>query len=133
MEGALEVVMLSVDDVDRSKRFYEETLGFVADLDMGEGEGRVVQLTPRGSGCSVQLRPVRPDEEIRWRPGLLLVVADVDAARAELQGRGLGPSPVQHFDESGARVDGRGGRWNSFVMLDDPDGYPWVLQERPTD
>ncbi|MFI5956099.1 VOC family protein [Cryptosporangium sp. NPDC051539] len=129
MEGSLEVVILPVRDVDESKRFYAERLGFTVDLDLGEGDGRFVQLTAPGSGCSVQLKP---GLETGGRPALLFVVADVDAARAELAEAGVAVSPVQHF-EGADRVDGRGGRWNSFVFFDDPDGYPWTLQERPAE
>jgi hypothetical protein len=40
-------------------------------------------------------------------------------------------SPVQHMDNGGVWVEGRGGEWNSFVFFSDPDGNGWVLQERP--
>jgi hypothetical protein len=33
--------------------------------------------------------------------------------------------------EDGEWVEGRGGRWNSFIFFGDPDGNGWVLQERP--
>ena len=50
----LEVVVLPVSDVDRAKRFYG-SLGWRLDADFAFDNGfRVVQLTPPGSGCSVQ-------------------------------------------------------------------------------
>ena len=56
MEWKLEVVPIPVSDVDRAKRFYGEQVGFVVDLDTHIGDGmRLVQLTPRGSGCSIHL------------------------------------------------------------------------------
>ncbi len=61
-----------------------------------------------------------------------IVVSDVDAARAELVERGVDASPIHHFDGS-AMVEGRGGRWNSFVFFSDPDGNGWVLQESPAE
>jgi hypothetical protein len=60
--------------------------------------------------------------------GLQLVVADIDAARADLASRGVEVSPVQHHDGSGM-VDGRGDDWNSFVFFADPDGNTWAVQE----
>ncbi|SHN47071.1 VOC family protein [Cryptosporangium aurantiacum] len=128
MEGALEVVVLPVRDIEASKRFYAEQLGFTVDID----EPGFVQLTPVGSGCSVQVKPLAERQEFGVRPTLLLVVADVDAARAELAGRGVAVSPVSHYESTGV-VEGRGGRWNSFVFFDDPDGYPWAIQERPAE
>ena len=59
-----------------------------------------------------------------------LVVADVDAARAELAGRGVQVSEVHHFQDGGWAA-GPGGRWNSFAFFNDPDGNGWILQERP--
>jgi hypothetical protein len=60
------------------------------------------------------------------------VVADVDRARSMLVENGVEVSPVQHF-EGTTRVDGRGGRWNSFIFFTDPDGNNWAVQERPAD
>jgi catechol 2,3-dioxygenase-like lactoylglutathione lyase family enzyme len=122
----LEVVPVCVADLDRAKRFYAEQVGFHLDLDLlAGGDQRVVQLTPSGSGSSIQLRigDARLD-------GLQLVVDDVEAARAELDGRGVDVSEVMHF-EDGVRLPGRGGDWNSFLFFSDPDGNAWVIQERP--
>ena len=62
--------------------------------------------------------------------GLQLVVADVEAARAQLTEQGVEVSGVQHY-EGADRVEGRGGPWNSFVFFSDPDGNSWSVQERP--
>ena len=130
MDGKLEVVVVPVTDVERAKRFYAERLGFVVDHDTRiSADVRFVQLTPRGSACSIVLGSGTA-EAAGSVQGLQLVVADVDAARAELAGQGVQVSEVQHFDGAD-RVDGRGGDWNSFVFFSDPDGNGWVLQERP--
>ncbi len=131
MDWKLEVVPIPVSDVDRAKRFYSEQAGFVVDLDTRLGdEMRLVQLTPPGSGCSIHLntglRKLAPGS----LEALQIVVSDVEAARVELVERGVEASPVQHV-EDGEWVEGRGGRWNSFVFFGDPDGNGWVLQERP--
>ena len=122
----LEVVPVCVSDVDRAKQFYAEQVGFHLDFDRWvSDEHRVVQLTPPGSGSSIQLKP----GETRL-DGLQLVVGDVDAAGAELAERGVDVSKVMHF-ENGVRLQGRGEDWNSFVFFSDPDGNAWVVQERP--
>ncbi|KQQ52566.1 VOC family protein [Plantibacter sp. Leaf314] len=126
MHWNLEVVPVSVADVDRAKAFYEEQLGFHLDLDHRVSDDlRIVQLTPPGSASSIQLKV--GDTRLE---GLQLVVDDVDAARSELAERGVDVTPVMHF-ENGVRLEGRGGDWNSFVFFADPDGNTWVIQERP--
>ena len=126
----LEVVVVAVTDVERSKQFYEERLGFTVDQDLQMGEMRVVQLTPPGSACSVTIGPVVLDEPPATPARLQFVVTDIDAARAALVERGLEVGPVQHF-EDGAPVDGHGGDWNSFLFLQDPDGNNIALQQKP--
>ncbi|WP_285035585.1 VOC family protein [Plantibacter sp. ME-Dv--P-095] len=126
MHWNLEVVPVSVADVDRAKAFYDEQLGFHLDLDHRVSDDlRIVQLTPPGSASSIQLKV--GDTRLE---GLQLVVDDVDAARSELAERGVDVTPVMHF-ENGVRLEGRGGDWNSFVFFADPDGNTWVIQERP--
>ena len=131
MDWKLEVVPVPVADVDRAKRFYEEQVGFVVDLDTLIGDGvRLVQLTPPGSGCSIHLNTALPGPAPGSLQGLQLVVPDIEAARAELVERGVEVSSVRHMDD-GVWVEGRGGDWNSFVFFSDPDGNCWVVQERP--
>lgn len=131
MDLKLEVVPIPVSDVDLAKAFYSEQVGFVVDLDTRIGdELRLVQLTPPGSSCSIQLNAGILNVPPGVLEGLQLVVSDIEAARAELVERGVEASPVQHMD-GGVWVEGRGGDWNSFVFFGDPDGNGWVLQERP--
>jgi catechol 2,3-dioxygenase-like lactoylglutathione lyase family enzyme len=124
MDMKLEVVVIPVSDVDRAKQFYSEQCGFVVDVDNRMGENfRNVQLTPPGSACSVTIGT-------GLTPGLQLVVADIEAARAEMAGRRVEVTPVQHIEE-GDWVDGPGGPWNSFFFFKDPDGNNWAVQEKP--
>lgn len=126
MQWSLEVVPVSVADVDQAKDFYAQQVGFHLDLDVRiSDELRIVQLTPPGSSSSIQLKTGETRLE-----GLQLVVDDIDQARAELADRDVDVSPVTHFDD-GVRLEGRGGDWNSFVFFADPDGNTWVIQERP--
>jgi len=131
MDWKLEVVVVPVSDVDVAKRFYSEQMGFVIDVDQSVGEEfRVVQLTPRGSACSISIGKGLVDSAPGSLKGLQLVVADIDAARAELAGRGVEVTPVRHMD-NGVWVDGRGGDWNSFFFFSDPDRNAWTVQESP--
>jgi hypothetical protein len=94
--------------------------------------GRLIQLTPPRSDCSIHMSSGMLAVPARILEGLMLVVSDIEAARAELVERGVEASPVQHLEDGGVWVEGRGGEWNSFVFFSDPDGNSWVLQERPT-
>lgn len=131
MDWKLEVVVVPVSDVDRAKRFYAEQVGFVVDHDTRiSDEVRVIQLTPHGSGCSIVISKGMTDMAPGSIRGLQLVVSDIEAARSELLSRGVEVGPVAHF-EGTTVVEGRGGRWNSFIFFNDPDGNSWAVQERP--
>ena len=117
MDWKLELVQVPVSDVDRAKNFYTEQVGFNADHDhQVSDELRFVQLTPPGSGCSIAIGPPSKMEPGSV-DGLQLVVADADAARAELAERGVEVSEVQDFP------------WGRFVFFSDPDGNGWSVQE----
>lgn len=126
----LEVVVVPVSDVDRAKAFYSERCGFNVDLDTTNGGLRVVQITPRGSACSITIGTGITTSRPGSYQGLQLVVTDIDAAHAELTARGVDVGPIRHF-EDGQWLDGKGGPWNSFASFVDPDGNGWVLQETP--
>jgi catechol 2,3-dioxygenase-like lactoylglutathione lyase family enzyme len=123
MDYRLEVVVVPVSDVDRAKEFYEGKLGFVADHDTSfEGGRRVVQLTPRGSACSIVIGSGIAPMEPGSVKGLQLVVTDMDTAYEELSGRGLELGEVQELGKPG-----RPGF--KFVFFNDPDGNGWAVQE----
>jgi predicted enzyme related to lactoylglutathione lyase len=131
MDWKLELVVVPVTDVDRAKRFYSEQVGFAVDHDTRVSDDvRVVQLTPPGSGCSIAITTGMVKTPPGSVEGLQLVVADIEAARTQLAERGVAVSQVQHY-EGATRVDGPGGRWNSFIFFSDPDGNAWAVQERP--
>ena len=135
MDWKLEVVVVPVTDVDRSKAFYADQLGFVVDVDTSLAPGvRIVQLTPPGSGCSIMIgqgMESMADAEPGSLQGVQLCVGDIDAAHAQLVERGVDCTPVQHVGAAGWEA-GKGGDWNSFVMFNDPDGNGWAVQESPT-
>ena len=131
MEYKLEVVVVPVSDVDRAKHFYAEQMGFVVDVDDSPNEHlRIVQMTPPGSGCSVTIGTGLATMVPGSLQGLQLVVEDIQAARDDLLSRGVPISTIQHHDGTGF-VEGKGGRWNSFMFFSDPDGNGWAIQERP--
>ncbi len=130
MDFKLELVIIPVSDVDRAKDFYIQRTGFRLDVDHRAGEDfRVVQLTPPGSACSVTL--MRNQEAAGSLQGLHLVVTDIDAARAELTGRGVDASEVFHFGAEGQTPghDPQRASYNSFLSFSDPDGNGWLVQE----
>ncbi|HEY2551994.1 MAG TPA: glyoxalase superfamily protein [Streptosporangiaceae bacterium] len=130
MDWKLQVVMLPVSDVDRAKAFYLDQAGFRLDVDHRAGEDfRVVQLTPPGSACSVTL--MRNEAAAGSVQGLHLVVTDIDAARAELTGRGAEATDLFHFDAGGHQPGPHPERadYGSFFSFADPDGNAWLVQE----
>jgi catechol 2,3-dioxygenase-like lactoylglutathione lyase family enzyme len=123
MDSRLEVVVVPVSDVDRAKEFYEQKMGFNVDHDSFPAEGvRVVQLTPPGSACSIAIGTGLAPMEPGSLKGLQLVVTDMDAAYAELSGRGVELGEVQELGQPG-----RPGF--KFVFFTDPDGNGWAVQE----
>jgi catechol 2,3-dioxygenase-like lactoylglutathione lyase family enzyme len=140
----LEAVVIPVSDVDRSKAFYAG-LGWRMDADFGFDNGfRVVQLTPPGSGASVQFGTNISTAAPGSAQGLYLVVADIDAAREALAARGASVSEVFHprapgaqfepasADSRAAGADEHHASYGSFATLHDPDGNTWLLQEITT-
>jgi predicted enzyme related to lactoylglutathione lyase len=131
MDWKIELIPVPVSDVERAKRFYSEQVGFVVDLDDRPDDTTwLVQMTPPGSGCSIMVGTGIVDSAPGSLQGVRIVVADIDAARAELVERGVDCTPVRHYKDGGW-VEGKGGRWNAFVSFSDPDGNGWVLQEEP--
>jgi predicted enzyme related to lactoylglutathione lyase len=116
----IELVAIPVSDVDRAKAFYVDKAGFNADHDHTvSDEIRFVQLTPPGSACSIALGKGIIDMPPGSVQGIQMVVDDIQAARAELAGRGVDVSEVQEFP------------WGSFVFFQDPDGNGWAVQAIP--
>jgi catechol 2,3-dioxygenase-like lactoylglutathione lyase family enzyme len=137
MDYQLQVVTLSVRDVDKAAAFYTEQVGFTLDVNYHPGPGfRVVQLTPPGSACSVQLGVGLTDARPGSARATYLAVTDIEAACHELAGRGVPVSSIRHKSPAG---DWRGG-WAPGPATDrrdyasqagfaDPDGNTWVIQE----
>ena len=137
MTYKIEVIILPVNDVDRGLAFYTEQAGFTLDVDYQPSDDfRVVQLTPPGSNCSVQIGVGLTDATPGSVCGLYVVVEDLQAARDDLIDRGVDVSDIRHKSP----IDGWRGRWEpgldpdrsdyaSFADFADPDGNTWTLQE----
>ncbi len=121
MEMKLEVVPVPVADVDRAKAFYTEQVGFNADHDHQVNDDlRFVQLTPPGSACSIVIGTGITEMAPGSQQGLMMVVADAQAAHDMLVGRGVEASEVDVQS------------WGSFVYFSDPDRNTWALQQLPS-
>jgi catechol 2,3-dioxygenase-like lactoylglutathione lyase family enzyme len=141
VDQKLEVLVIPVSDVERSKRFYQE-LGWRLDADFKFDNGfRVVQLTPPGSACSLQFGTKITSAAPGSAQGNYLVVSDIQAAHDAMIARGVEVSQVFHSAAPGAQFQpaGAGGRasgpatdhasYGSFVTFTDPDGNGWLVQE----
>ncbi len=117
MDIKLELVAVPVTDVDRAKAFYEQ-VGFHADHDHTVSDDvRFVQLTPPGSACSIAIGKGLTGMVPGSLDNMQAVVADVEAARADLLERGI---EVSEIDDQ---------PWGSFAYFADPDGNGWALQQ----
>ena len=118
MDWKLELVILPVSDVDRAKAFYVDKVGFHPDHDQRVSDQlRFVQLTRRGSACSMAFGEGITDAPAGSVKGLQMVVADAHAARQELIDRGMDVGEVDVQP------------WGSFIYFSDPDGNGWAVQQ----
>jgi len=137
MDYKLEVVTLSVNDVDQAAAFYTQLAGFTLDVDYHPaGNFRVVQLTPPGSGCSIQIGVGLSDAAPGSARATYLAVTDIEAAHRELTERGVKVSSIRHKspvgDWAGDWAPGSDPERRDYASLADfadPDGNTWVLQE----
>ena len=147
MDMKLEVIVIPVSDVERSKQFYG-SLRWRLDADFAFDDGfRVIQFTPPGSAASIIFGTNVTAAAPGSAKGLYLVVSDIEAARKELLGRGVKVSEAFHggsdvhagADEphlfGSVRVSGPDPERRSYFTLasfSDPDGNGWLLQEVTT-
>ena len=139
-----EIVVIPVSDIERAKDFYLK-LGWRldADYETDDKDFRVIQFTPPGSACSIIFGKRVTASVPGSCKGLYLIVSDIEAARKELQDRGIDVSEVFHSDGVYAgtdepylfgqhRVNGAdpgNGSYRSFASFNDPDGNGWLFQQ----
>src|SRR5258708_3912951 len=132
----LEVHVIPVSDVERSKQFYQ-LLGWRLDADDAPAKNvRMVQFTPPGSGCSVTfgngLTAAAPGSSVA-----ALVVSDIKVAHDELIHRGIDVSEMWHgapfpLEARLPGPDPKRTSYGSFCAFSDPDGNAWLVQEVTT-
>ena len=139
----LEIVVIPVSDVDRAKRFYQN-IGWRLDADFGSNDNnwRVVQVTPSGSACSFFFGKGLTKATPGSVQGLLLIVDDIETARADLIRSGVDVSEAFHFEGDRLHFTGTQGRlpgpdperrsYFTLAAFNDPDGNGWLLQEIKT-
>jgi predicted enzyme related to lactoylglutathione lyase len=120
MDYRIELILVPVSDVDASRAFYGERLGWPVDYDVTvSDEVRFVQVTPPGSACSIAFG----NGISQMAPGSLralqVVVSDIEEAHADLTTRGVEVTPID--DQP----------WGRFVHFTDPDGTTWAVQQVP--
>jgi catechol 2,3-dioxygenase-like lactoylglutathione lyase family enzyme len=128
LDTKLEVMVVPVSDVGRAKEFYQR-LGWRLDVT----PPGVVQLTPHGSGCSVQFGPTLTSAAPGSAKGYL-IVSDIEAARNALVGAGVDVSEFFHLGPDGpaSGLDPERRTYRSRASFSDPDGNTWLLQEITT-
>jgi catechol 2,3-dioxygenase-like lactoylglutathione lyase family enzyme len=133
----LEVVVIPVSDVNRARDFYVN-LGWRIDANVERDDFHLVQLTPPGSGCSVQFGTNITSAAPGSAQWIYLAVSDINAASDALVGRGVEVSEVFHEATLGDRFHNDAwiagppadrGSYGSFASFSDPDGNTWLLQE----
>ncbi|HVK26261.1 MAG TPA: VOC family protein [Actinokineospora sp.] len=118
MECRLELISVPVSDVDRSIKFYTEQVGFNLDHDHRVTDDlRFVQITPKGSACSISIGTGITEAAPGSVQGLQVVVDDVEVAHAYLVEHGVEAADVQEFP------------WGRFTFFSDPDGNGWAVQQ----
>jgi predicted enzyme related to lactoylglutathione lyase len=135
---SVEVITVPVSDVERALRFYVDRVGFTLDVDYAPNDAfRVVQFTPPGSGCSIQIGKGLTDAPVGSLRNVYLVVTDIEVARRRLLERGVNVGEIRHKTPIGAwdgsfapGLDPARGDYASFANFNDLEGNTWVLQER---
>jgi catechol 2,3-dioxygenase-like lactoylglutathione lyase family enzyme len=118
MEMKLELIPLPSNDLEESRKFYVEQLGFELDHDVEPGNGiHVIQLTPPGSACSIAIGTGMGTEGTQPIKNLHLVVTNIQQTRDQLAGRGVEISEMQ--DMGGVK----------YAYFSDPTGNSWALQQ----
>ena len=111
----LKSITLFVADQDSALAFYTSKLGFTVRQDIANGEHRWLEVAPEGAQTGVLLLNPFPGIQAGTARGILLAVAEVETAAAELREAGVevtGPTQMP---------------WGLEATFSDPDGNGFVL------
>jgi catechol 2,3-dioxygenase-like lactoylglutathione lyase family enzyme len=137
MNYQIQVITVPVSDVDQALAFFTKRAGFNLDVDYRPTPGfRIVQLTPPGSACSIQIGLGLTDAPPGSARATYLAVTDIEKAHRDLTGRGVTVGAIRHKspvkDWTGGWQPGADPQrrdYASFADFADPDGNTWTLQE----
>jgi predicted enzyme related to lactoylglutathione lyase len=121
----VEVLIISVSDVERAKAFYLRVGWRLDNTPPG-----LVQFTPQGSGCSVlfggNLTTAKPGSSSAF-----VIVYDIAAARNALVAAGITVGEIFHIGPNGPESgpDPEHRSYFTRATFSDPDGNTWTLQE----
>jgi catechol 2,3-dioxygenase-like lactoylglutathione lyase family enzyme len=120
MEILASRILLHPTDLDRSLRFYEQTIGLAIYREWGDGPSRGVAFFLGGGLLEVSGGSPQPPSEAT---ALVLQVRDLAATRASLLDRGVVPEAEPELKP-----------WGLLEMtVRDPDGLALIFVEVPPD
>jgi len=117
---SFEIVSVPVENQERAKTFYRDTLGFdvIRDEPMGP-TSRWIQLAPKGCPTTIALVSWFDTMQPGGLQGVMLNSTDIDRDHQELHAKGLQLTPIEQQP------------WGRFTMFKDPDGNGWILRQPP--
>jgi catechol 2,3-dioxygenase-like lactoylglutathione lyase family enzyme len=120
VSSGLAIVSIPVTDQERSKRFYNEVLGFPVTREAEfRPDAKWIELSIPGTKTNIALVTwfeTMPPGSLR---GIVLLTTDLEGAFQTLQTRGLKTSAIQPAP------------WGSYLTFGDPDGNGWVMNQAP--
>jgi catechol 2,3-dioxygenase-like lactoylglutathione lyase family enzyme len=114
--GRLIQLMMGVTDMEESKRFYADVLGFAVTLDYGKGDAHWVNVSLPDGGATLTLTTYLDNLLQPGTMSLYLATPDIQQAFDELTAKGVKPTDQISDDLFGP---GSGVKWFRFT---DPDG-----------
>ena len=117
---SFEILSVPVSDPQRSKRFYQDVLGFSLIREEAMGQNMTwIQLAPPGQAVTIALVTWFEQMKPGGLQGVMVNTKDIDAEHALLQSRGLKIGNIEQQP------------WGRYAMFADPDGNGWILRQPP--
>ena len=109
-------LMMGVTDMEKSKQFYSDVLGFAVTIDYGQGDRHWVSLSFPEGGVTITLTTYLGNHLQPGTMSLYVATPDIQQAYDDLTAKGVNPTSPISDDLYGP---GSGVKWFS---LSDPDG-----------